>query len=376
MRMQGHVTKKVNKWYVVLFTGYDEKGKKKYKWFSGFSTKKEAQKALAQKLHEINTGTYVDSSKDRLSEYLEKWLEYKRSRIKQRTYEIYKRTIRLHVDPHVGKIKLIDLKSAHLRDLYNKLAQKSLSNRYISQIHTLLHDALKTAVKWDLVPRNVSDMVDPPRPERKKFNVWSLEDVQRFLNAPEVKEHRFYVAFLLALTTGMRQGEILGLQWRDIDFANNTIHVQRTLTRIGDGETFGPPKSESSNRVIYVPPEVIEVLRKHKAKQNEVKLLMGAAYNNLDLVIARTNGNIVTQAFLRKKFVDLITKLDMPYIRFHDLRHTHATIMLELGEKLKVIQDRLGHSALTTTADIYTHVSKTLQKGSADILSEAIFHAK
>jgi integrase len=369
--MRGTVTKKNNKWYIVVYLGMED-GKRKYKWFSGYRTKKEAERDLPLKLQELQAG--VKPTKEDFSAFLERWIDYKRAHVRQRTIEIYQRTIRLHIAPHIGHIPTYELTPMHINDLYKKLKNKDkLSNRYISQIHNLLHDAFDRALKWGVVPRNIIDLIDAPKPEKKKFDVWSLEDVIRFLNHEEVKSHRFYVAFLLALTTGMRQGEILGLQWKDIDFENKVLTVNRTLTYINGHHTFGEPKSESGHRVISLPDYVVDALRAHKAQQNEDRLKMGEAYHNLDLVVARINGNIVTQTFIRAKFTDLIKKLDMPYIRFHDLRHTHASILLELGEKTKVLQERLGHADYSTTLNIYTHVSRSLQDNTAKLLQENLF---
>jgi integrase len=373
--MRGSVTKKGNKWYIVVYLGYED-GKKKNKWFSGYESKREAERDLPNKLQELQAG--VRPSKESFNAFLERWIDYKRDHVRLRTVEIYQRTIRLHIAQNIGKLPLQDITPLHVTMFYRQLAtqDKPLSNRYISQIHTLLHDSFDRAVKWGLKQRNIIDAVDSPKPVRKKFAVWSLDDAQRFLNADEVKDHRFYVAFLLALATGMRQGEILGLQWKDIDWQNNRLRVERTLTWVNREYSFGPPKSESGERIISLPDDVMSALRRHKAQQNQERLKMIEFYNNRDLVVARINGNIVTQAFVRKKFTDLISKLDMPYIRFHDLRHTHASILLELGEKTKVLQERLGHSDYSTTMDIYTHVSRRLQDSTAALLQEGLFGSK
>lgn len=381
--MRGHVAKKVTTkgtkkkllWYPVVFLGFDEKGKRKYKWLPGHDTKGSAEKTLVEYLQQINSGTYVDPCRDPLSVYLTKWLEHKRAQVRIRTCEIYERTTRLHINPHIGRVPVSDLKPHHLRDLYANLAKQDppLSNRYISQIHTLLHDALHTALQWELISRNVADAVNAPKPVRKKFTVWTLDEVRRFLNAPELKDHRFYIAFLLALTTGMRQGEILALRWSDINFDNGSLFVDRTLTWQEGKYTFNPPKSESGARLITLPEEVVVALRAHRLEQNKQRLVLGEAYHNNDLVVARINGNLVTQSFIRDKFTQLINNLDMPYIRFHDLRHTHASILLELGEELKVIQEQLGHATIGITADTYTHLSKALKIRPALRLSHALF---
>ncbi|WP_018130970.1 site-specific integrase [Effusibacillus pohliae] len=371
--MRGHIRKRGSKWCVVLFLGYDEKGKKKYKWHSGFNTKKEAEKFLAAKVQEVHAGLYTEPSKDTFAAFLDKWLDDKKSRVRLRTYEIYERTIRLHVKPHLGHIELGKLKPQHLREFYAKLqsGDKPLSNRYVSQIHTMIHDALETAVSWEYLPRNVADMVKAPKPEQKKFSVWTLEEVQRFL---EVARHdRFYIAYLLAITTGMRQGEILALRWSDIDLPNGRLFVQRTTTQVRGTIEFGDPKSDSGKRMIALPHEVIGDLLKHKKDQDREKELMGDAYRDQDLVVARKNGDVVAQSLLREHFTKLIQKADLPYIRFHDLRHTHASLLLQQGVHPKIVSERLGHSKISITLDTYSHVLPGLQEQVAKDFGNALF---
>lgn len=379
--MRGHIKKYEGKngitWTVHYYLGYSDMGKKRYTTKRGFATKKQAEAFLADITTQLHEGMYRDTSKDTLSEFLQKWLDYKRDTVRLRSIEIYERTIRLHIEPRLGRIKLADLRPIDLRNLYMYLQRDSgLSKRTVSQIHTLLHDAFDRAVKWEVIQRNITDAVDAPRPERKRFEIWTLADTRRFLAAPEVTGHRFYIPFLLAVTTGMRQGEILALRWRNIDLDNGILHVEHTLTKENNVAVFGPPKSESGRRDISLGPEVVDALRSHKARQNAERLEKGSAYSNQDLVVARLNGNMVTQTFLRQKFIDLIEQLEMPYIRFHDMRHTHASLLMELGEDMKVIQEQLGHATIGITADTYTHLSKTVKSRPAQLISTALFGGK
>lgn len=374
--MRGSVTKKGNKWYIVVFLGFDQNGKRKYKWFSGYDTKKAAERDLPNKLKELNEGTFFEPSKETMADFLKKWLADKKRRVRLRTFEIYERTIRIHIAPHIGQIEIGKLKPYHLRDLYNKLqsGNSQLSNRYVSQIHTLLHDALKTAVRWEYIHRNVAEQVDAPKPVRKKFSVWTLEETQRFIEIAQ--GHRFYIAFLLALTTGMRQGEILALRWSDIDLENGRIYIQRTVSHIGKKLTFAEPKSESGNRMITLPEEVTEALLEHKANQEREKELSENSYDDQDLVVSRINGNIVSQAFLRQHFTSLIKKAGLPYIRFHDLRHTHASLLLLQGVHPKVVSERLGHSNIGITMNTYSHILPGLQEQATKEFGEALFRNK
>jgi len=379
--MRGSVRKYEGKkgitWSAHYYLGFDEQGKKRYTTKRGFATRREAESYLADITKSMHQGTYVDPTKETLSDYLTKWIDYKRDSVRQHTIEIYESAIRLHIAPRLGRTRISELRPVDLRDLYRHLLRdKGLSKRTVSQIHTILHDALDRAVKWELLPRNVTDAVDAPKPERQRFDVWSLEDVRKFLFSPDVTGNPFFVAFLLALTTGMRQGEILGLRWQDLDLDKSVVHVVRTLTRERGEHVFGPPKSDSGVRDIPLSSQTVEALKTHRVAQARDRLAMGRSYNNQDLVIARTTGEVMSQPILREKFIDLVAKVGIGQIRFHDLRHTHASLLLELGENMKVIQEQLGHSTLSVTADTYTHLSKTLKDRPAQLLSTAIYGAK
>lgn len=372
--MRGHIRKRGKKWAAVVFLGFDENGKRKYKWFGGFGTRKAAEKFLAEKLQELHKGAYVEPSDEPFGTYLLRWLEDKRMHVKQRTYEIYRRIIRIHVAPHIGNIPLSKLKSQHLRELYTRLQQgeKPLSNRYVGQIHTMLHDALETAVRWELIPRNPADAVKAPRPENKQMKFWTMDEVRRFLEAAE--GDRFYIAFLLAITTGMRLGEILALKWSDIDIRCGRIHVQRTVNVLEDGTwAFTEPKSAAGRRMVAIPKKTIEALKKYKHEQDRIKKEMGDAYEDNDLVISRRDGGPVRQTRVREHMIRIAEKADVPAIRFHDLRHTHASLLLEQGVHPKIVSERLGHSKVSITLDTYSHVLPGLQEQVAESFAEALF---
>ena len=319
-------------------------------------------------------GEYREPTDKTVSEFLEEWLDYKRDFVRARSIEIYSQTIQKRIIPYIGKVKLRDLKPTHLRDLYSTLQRKQkLSARTVAQTHHMLHDALDRALKWEIVTRNVTDAVDPPRIAKKKFEIWTLDQVRNFLTHPSVLSHRFYVMFLLALTTGMRHGELLGLRWQDIDLDNGRLSVRHNLSWVGNEYVLGPPKSESGERDIIVPSAVIAALKAHKSRQNEDRLKMHNAYVNRDLVICRINGDFVSETYLRKTFIRLTEQAGLPRIRVHDLRHTHASLLLELGAQMKVIQEQLGHSTLSTTADVYTHLSNKVKGVPADLLHTALF---
>lgn len=369
--MRGQVTRKGKRWYPVVYLGVDDQGRKRYKWMPGHDTKKSAEKALAGHLQDVHAGRITDALAPRLSEFAARWLAHKSTQVRPRTVEIYARTLRLHVADRLGNVRLDRLTANQLRAYYADLASVPLSNRYIAQIHTLLNDICETAVRWDVIARNPVNKVDPPRPEVKRFTVWTLQDAQTFLSA--ASGHRFYAGFVLALTTGMRQGEILALRWEDIDLDGARIFVRRTASHVGSKLVYSDPKSRSGIRVVAIPPETVQALRDHRDRQNEQRDDMGSAYVDRDLVLARVNGNPVTQAFLRAQFMALCERAGVPVIRFHDLRHTHASLLLQQGVHPKIVSERLGHSKISITLDTYSHVLPGLQEQAANAFGNALF---
>lgn len=226
--MKGHLVhrgKDPKTWSLVIELGRDpQTGKRRQKWISFKGTKREAQAALTDLLKELNEGTFVEPSKETVGQYLDRWLrDYAKPSLRQTTYESYESVIRVHVTPAIGHIPLAKLKPVHLQQLYAaRLADGradgrpgGLSATTVRYIHAVIKEALKHAVKWGLLARNVADAVDPPRISRREQQAWSPEEAQRFLAA--VREDRLYPLYLMAITTGMRRGELLGLRWQDVD---------------------------------------------------------------------------------------------------------------------------------------------------------------
>lgn len=250
--MNGHVRKRGSSYSVVLYLGREDSGKKKQKWIGGFKTKKEAEKVLAEKLHDMYHGITVDVSAGTLADYMGDWLSQKETQVRPSTYRSYEWMTRIHLIPHIGRIKIADLKPQHLQNLYVKLLKENppLSKRTVRHLHTMIHQALDRAVKWDLVGRNVADAVDPPRPENKEMQVWTSDQVLTFTDSS--KNDRFHVVFLLGITTGMRKGEILGLRWEDIDFENHLLQVRRALQWSKGKVIFVEPKTAKSRRLVIL----------------------------------------------------------------------------------------------------------------------------
>ncbi|WP_462409354.1 tyrosine-type recombinase/integrase [Neobacillus sp. Marseille-QA0830] len=229
---------------------------------------------------------------------------------------------------------------------------------------------MNDAVKWQFIVRNVAKAVSPPKTKKAEMQIWDNEQVKTFLNS--AKTSVYYSIYFTAIYTGMRRGEVLAIRWQDVDFENKVIYVRQSLQPIKRiGLTFKEPKSGRS-RSISITSSVIKELKKVYKQQFENKLLLGQDYHDYDLVFAQKNGNPIQPSELAKEYRKIISRTHLPYIRFHDLRHTHATLMLQQGVHPKVVSERLGHSTIGITMDTYTHVLPNMQKEAAQQFEQLI----
>lgn len=365
--MKGHFRKRGSSWSFAVSLGTDpETGKRRQITRSGFKTKKEAEVACAEMIAQYERGELVISKKQTLASYLEFWLEnYAKTKLRQSTYTNHKVVVRSRIIPALGHHELDKLSPLHVIKYLTELQKEELSADYIKYLHAVLKKALNQAVKWQLIPKNIMEHVDPPRLAQKEIVTWTAEQANEFLSY--AKEDKYYIAFVLAIYTGMRRGEILGLRWKDIDFDQARISVQQTLYRPSNsGIIFQEPKTKSAKRRIAIPHFVVQELKSHKAKQNKFKLQYGAGYQDHDLVVCYDDGRPQDPRNLLRHYERIIKRSGLPYIRFHDLRHTHATMLLQLGEHPKVVSERLGHSRVGITMDVYSHVLPDMQKEAAD----------
>jgi integrase len=229
-------------------------------------------------------------------------------------------------------------------------------------------------VKWGLVSRNAADAAEPPRPQKYYAKVWTPEQALRFWQQARTLEPRCWIAFVLAIMTGMRQAEILGLKWPDINWDNGTLSVQRTMNYVNCEPVFMDLKTDRSRRLIALSPETIESLKYHKSIQTQDKLLFGKAYQDNNMIVATKDGRPMSQNSLNKSWQRALEQINVPRIRFHDLRHTHASLLLALGVHPKVVQERLGHANINITLDTYSHLLPGLQKEAAHQFDSILFN--
>jgi len=238
-----------------------------------------------------------------------------------------------------------------------------LSSRTVRYTHAVIYSALKQALKEQLIARNVAEAVVLPAQQKKEIRPLTTEEVHRLLSA--AKDDRLYPAFLLELGSGLRRGELLGLRWQDVDLKAGVITVRQSLIRTRAGLVFQEPKTERSKRNLPLPPAVVRELKAHRARQAEEKLLLGPDYEDRGLVFCLENGKPLDPRNFTRHFELLLKKAGLPHVRFHDLRHTHATQLLGLGVHAKIVQERLGHTTISTTLDTYSHAVPGLQEEAA-----------
>lgn len=373
--MPGHLEKRSDKsWTIVIEAGRDPNTGKRKRFKKAFrGTKKEAEKEMTRLLAEIEKGTYIEPTKLTFGEYLFRWIDdYCRPNLAPSTFDSYQRIIKKHIIPALGTIPLAKLQPLHLQGYYSDKLQ-NLSQRTVQYHHRIIREALNHAVKWQLVPRNVADAVQAPRAKRPEISVPGLQEIQRLLEA--ARAHQDYALICTAIFTGMRRAELLGLRWQDVDTNMGTISIHQTLQRLpGQGFIFTDPKSQKSRRQVLVPPILIEILKEHRCKQLENRMRLGERYQDHGLVFPKQDGQPEDPSNISHRFKALVDRLGLSGLRFHDLRHLHATILLAQGIHPKVVQERLGHQTVTLTLDTYSHVIPTIQKEVVEKLQDLFGH--
>ena len=292
----------------------------------------EVKRKLAEAMGDAAKGIYFDDENQTVTQYMERWIEDSaRGDLGHRAYHNYKLQIRRHISPAFGRFKLSKLTAAHIQSLYAAKLRDGLKPSSVRYIHAVLHRALEQAVRFNLIPFNPASRVDPPKIRQEEIKPLDAEQVRRFLHA--ARGDRFEALYVLSLTTGLRMGEALGLRWSDIDLDAGTLRVNRQVQRMrrGDGLVFGEPKN-ASRRTVDLPQRAVEALRSHRMQQAKETNLRAADYGNSGLVFATGKGTpIDAQNIINRFFKPLLERAQLPDIRWHDLRHTYATLLLARG---------------------------------------------
>lgn len=370
--MKGYVRKRGTSWSFTVDTGKDPRtGKRKQKTQSGFKTKKEAQAALAEMVTHVEKGVYIEPSKRKFKDFTLDYIEnIYYGKVKGSSYETAYGLITNQILPWFGEADISDIDQFLVHKFYKEKKEEGLSSSYIQKMHEIVRMLLRIAFKWELIKKDVASLIEPPRLEKKQMKVWNIDQVNEFLH--NTTHSRYHPVFFLAAYTGMRKGEIIALHWDDINFEEGTISINKTLYKLKTGFQLAEPKTRNSVRSIYMDEDTMKVLKKHKVKQNLEKLKYGGVYQDNNLVFAQETGAFIHPSAVNALFLRFTRQMGMPQIRFHDLRHTHATILLGMGVNPKLVSERLGHSSVQITLDTYSHVMPDMKKDLSNDFSKAM----
>jgi integrase len=352
-------------------------GKRRQMSRQGFRTKREAESALSEKLGEISSGQTVSPTTESIGAYLDEWLKGEASRLKVSTLESYRIVVQ-RVSQRIGNVKLQALTPLDLERFYRELAETGgrqggpLAAKTIRNTHTVLRKAFADAERLGLILRNPAATARPPTVHQKEQKTWTSEQLRGFLDA--VAGDRLLALYVLLATTGMRRGEALGVRWSDLDLDAGEVHIVQTLASVRHQLVFTTPKTKRSRRQVYLDDQTVRLLRAHRAKQRQERLVAGPAWDGEhDLVFTDEIGQPLDPEWVSRDFRRKVRNTTLDDIRLHDLRHTYATIALKAGVHPKVVSERLGHATVGITLDLYSHVTPAIGRDAADLVASKIF---
>ena len=333
------------------------------------NTRSECFDWLNKTQDQIDGGLTFSKSEYTVEKYLEEWIEVKKSSLRPNTALQYESLIRNDIIPHLGKYKLHRIKLQRINRFYCLLVEDGRGVRTIRLIHSVFHSALEHALRLGLVNKNPSHGAILPRKKYHEMKIYNEEQVFNFLLS--AKESRFWLLYKLAFTTGMRQSELLGLKWGDIDWKNSTLKIQRQAQQVnGQGIIFLPPKTRSGIRQIVIGRSILREIADQKEQQDKYRLHRGKEWQDNNLIFATGNGTPFSQSNLMRDFYKVLDKSNLPKIRFHDIRHTAASLMINKGIPIVVVSKILGHSKPSVTLNIYSHCVSELQQEAAKVMEE------
>ena len=333
----------------------DANGKRVRKSVYG-ATKKEVTQELTKLASQKLDGVLIVESKLTVDDFLDRWLEDSvKLTTRPATYASYKQITKIHIKPAIGKTKLAKLTPLNVQGMYAAMERKGKSARMRQMVHAVLRRALSVAVKWGIITRNVCDAVDRPTVPKHEITPLNAEQVAKLIEAS--KTERIHALLVLAVFSGLREGELFGLEWNDVDMNAANLMVRRTAVDLNGVVTTSPPKTGKGQRLVELPQMAIDALWSHKA------VLMAEGLAKSPLVFPETDGSYQRRfGSFRDQFKAILKKAGLPEIRFHDLRHSSATLLLSEGVHPKIVQERLGHSTIGVTMDTYSHILPSMQK--------------
>jgi integrase len=339
-----------------------------------FASKRDADRALTELMRSVDVGNFHES-RITVSDYLASWLKGKAS-LRPTTGRSYEAHIRLYLQPHLGRLRLSDLRAHHIETMFERIRasngtrERPLGPTTLKRIHATLMSALQSAVKRRLIPYNPALHIELESVRRVETDFWLPHEVAKFLG--EIQADDLFPMIHLMVYRGLRRGEAIGLLWKDVDLDRGHLRVNQQIVQLGHATAVGPPKSSQSIRAISLDHRTVTILRSHRASQAALRLAAGDSWIDDGYVFTRADGQHYHPGYVTKHFGALVRASSVPTIRLHDLRHTSATLGLAAGESMKEISARLGHSSIVITSDIYSHVSETMAEASAEKVANLI----
>jgi integrase len=374
--MKGHIRERSPGRWAIVIDRRDAAGKRKRKWHSFSGTKRQAQVECARLISEMRGGTYIGPSKITMAQHMERWLDHVKSQISPRTHERYCEIVRKNIIPPLGAIYLTKLRPVQISDAYAKaLANGRLDGKgglaptTVVYMHRLIKHALAQAVRWELLSRNPADAVSPPKIERATLNTFDMAQTVELIEA--LRGTRVMIPAMLGVLCGLRRGEIAALRWRNVDLQSGRLTIVESAEQTAAGVRYKPPKS-GRGRMVALSGTITEELRAHRLQQAQELLRLGIRQGDATFVYAREDGEPMQPRSLTRAWQTAIGKIKLPRVRFHDLRHAHATHLLSNGVHPKVASERLGHSRVGITLDLYSHVLPGMQEDAAARVDDAL----
>lgn len=339
-------------WVGSLTLGHDANGKQIRRYVSG-DTQAEVREKLDALKRDRSVGEAVASTPETFGQFLERWLTHKQRDVRVTTHRDYTLNVRKHITPKLGTVRLEKLTALHIESLVTQVLDGGSSEAQASRCLRVVKMALNQAVVWGLLGKNVADRVRPPKVKREEMQVWTPDQARRFLTALE--RHPYHALFYLALATGMRRGELMGLRWSDVDFSRSQLTVSRSVVSMSGTPHVAEPKTAAGKRVVTLSPDVIDLLWQHRFTQS----------GSGELVFGSRVGTFLQPASIMRVFDRYAAKAGVPRIRFHDLRHTSASLLIRNNVPVKVVSDRLGHADSSFTLRTYVHVFDDQRRAAA-----------
>jgi integrase len=376
--LKGHIRERSpGHWAIVLDLRDPGTGTRRRKWHSFQGTKRQAQIECARLISNLQSGQYQEPSKITVSAFLERWLDAHRSQVSPRTFERYEEIAKKNIMPLIGGFYLTQLKPEHISSAYAQALKAGrrdgsggLSPRTVHHMHRVLHQSLELAVVWGLLARNPAKLVRPPRVERKEMEVFNPSEIGVLIE--HFRHYRMFIAVVVGVMCGLRRGEIAALKWRHVNLDEHRMSISESIEQTREGVRTKETKNGRA-RVVALPSIVTEELRLHRLRQSEELLKIGIRPDDQTYVFTKEDGNGLKPSSITNAFKRVLALApDLRRLRLHDLRHSHATQMLSAGIHPKIAQERLGHSTIAITLDLYSHVLPGMQESAAETVDAAI----